>query len=171
MDYDRYWLDVPRIKPQHLRGFSLEQAMERSPKDIGGYFERVYGYPKIHVDYLLDNRVARSAPDSHPGALVTSKRLPLASFNEFMSLTGGVVDFKSQNGRRFKVLSIEGEVMYYEKLDSKVEVVWKLNLSEVYRAYIEFDDFKLVNFKKILPLTYSAAKALLIHIGFLKDGI
>lgn len=34
----------------------IELAKKESPNDIAAYFEFKFGYPKIHVDFLLKKR-------------------------------------------------------------------------------------------------------------------
>lgn len=93
---------------------------------------------------------------------------PIIPISEFLEKARKGKSFTSSNGRRYEVQKIENDEMYFIRLDAKTEQEWCMNLKEVYRAYIELEDFATVNFKPFVPITHSPARGLLLHLGILK---
>lgn len=95
------------------------------------------------------------------------KTIPAVSLIDFLSSAKAVTHFNSSTGRRYMVVGIEGDELHFQRLDSKQEMKWKMNLRKVYEAYEKLDDFKTINFKPFVPITHSPARGLLIHLGLL----
>jgi len=96
-----------------------------------------------------------------------NKSCPIISLSEFLDNSKKVKSFTSSNGRRYEVLGIENELMFFSRLDANSEKVWSMNLKEVYRAYNELEDFATINFKPFVLITHSPARGLLLHLGML----
>jgi hypothetical protein len=92
----------------------------------------------------------------------------LISLKEFETRAIKISSFSSSRGQRYKVQSVEGNVMHFIRLDAKSSRVWDMDLELVYRAYSELDDFATINFKLYVPITHSPARGLLIHMGLLE---
>jgi len=95
------------------------------------------------------------------------KTEPCIPLSEFLEESRKAAFFSSSSGRRYEVLRIENDVMFFLRLDAKLDVEWNMNLREVYRAYVELEDFATVNFKPFVPIAHSPARALLLHLGML----
>ena len=95
------------------------------------------------------------------------KTKSVITLSEFLDKSSNVKSFTSSNGKRYQVELIENDIMYFLRLDAKKEKVWSMNLKEVYRAYIELEDFATINFKPYVPITHSPARGLLLHLGML----
>jgi hypothetical protein len=96
------------------------------------------------------------------------KTKPIVSLSEFLEKARKVKSFTSSSGKRYAVVKIENEVMFFLRLDTKSSKEWRMNLKEVYKAYDELEDFSTVNFKPYVPITHSPARGLLLHLGMLE---
>lgn len=96
------------------------------------------------------------------------KVIPIIPLSDFLEKARLVKSFASSNDRRYEVQRIEGDVLYFFRLDAKSKEEWSMNLIEVYRAYKDLDDFKTENFKPFVPITHSPARGLLLHLGLIK---
>lgn len=54
--YDTKWNNLPKFNGRHMSVDSLKRALNHSQGDIVEYFERKYGYPKVHTEYLLESQ-------------------------------------------------------------------------------------------------------------------
>lgn len=86
----------------------------------------------------------------------------------FLTQAREVKSFTSSTGKRYQVKKIENDEIYFIRLDAKSNEIWKMNLKEVYRAYLELDNFATKNFKPYVPITHSPARGLLIHLGLIE---
>ncbi len=96
------------------------------------------------------------------------KTIPIVPLLDFLDKARKVKSFTSSNGRRYEVQRIENDEMFFLRLDAKSEEEWSMNLKEVYRAYLELEDFATENFKPFVPITHSPARGLLLHLGMLE---
>ena len=95
------------------------------------------------------------------------KTNPIVPLSEFLERAKNVKSFKSSNGRRYEVLRIENDEMYFIRLDAKSNKEWKMDLKDVYRAFKELEDFKTENLKPFVPLKHSPARGLMLHLQFI----
>ena len=89
------------------------------------------------------------------------------SLPDFLDKSFSVKSFASSSGKRYKVLRVENDEMFFIRLDAKSKEEWKMNLKQVYNAFKELDDFSIANFKRFVSLTHSPARGLLIHLRML----
>lgn len=54
--YSNEWSKIPRFNAQHLNNKILEVAKLYDSENIGHYYQMKYGYPTIHIKYLLERR-------------------------------------------------------------------------------------------------------------------
>jgi len=90
------------------------------------------------------------------------------SFTDFLAKARSVEMFNSSSGKRYLVLGTKNDIMYFKRLDAREEITWKMNLKNVYEAYLQLDDFATINFKPFVPITHSPARGLLIYLGMLE---
>lgn len=55
-EYERYWYDIPRFIPAYLRKEQILLGSRANDNDLIERMHSEYGYPKIHVEYVLSNR-------------------------------------------------------------------------------------------------------------------
>jgi hypothetical protein len=96
-----------------------------------------------------------------------SKILPVISQADFLSRAGQVKSFTSSNGKRYEVQNVVDNIMSFKRLDAKSLQVWTMDLKQLYKAYIELNDFVTENFRPYVPITHSPARGLLIHLRLL----
>jgi len=54
--YEQYWYDIPRFTPAYLRKEQILLGSKANDIDLAERMHSRYGYPKIHVEYVLSNR-------------------------------------------------------------------------------------------------------------------
>lgn len=96
------------------------------------------------------------------------KTQPHIDLNTFLEKAKKIKNFASSSGRRYQVLSIKNDEMTFIRLDAKATEKWKMNLSDVYRAYEEIIDFSTINFKPYVNRRHSPARGLLIDLGMIQ---
>lgn len=55
--YDQYWYDIPRFVPAHLSKELRQLGKDTKMTDLSERMQEKYGYPKIHIEYLLAKRI------------------------------------------------------------------------------------------------------------------
>ncbi|MFD0941556.1 hypothetical protein [Pedobacter boryungensis] len=91
---------------------------------------------------------------------------PTISFAKFKEFVLPITNFKSLNGREYKVLGVEDNMMNFIRMSSGKK--WAMDLIKVHQAYLELMDFRTENFRPFVPRTHSPALGLLLHLGLLK---
>jgi hypothetical protein len=97
-----------------------------------------------------------------------TKVKPIISRGEFINRALAVQEFVSSSGKRYQVLGFQNDEMHFRRLDANRSRVWSMNLTNIYYAYTDLDDFKTINFKQYVPITHSPARGLLIHFGMIE---
>lgn len=95
---------------------------------------------------------------------------PFISKEDFLNRALSVSRFSSSEGKQYQVIDIENDEMHFRRLDANTSIEWSMNLSNVYRAYSELDDFKTINFKPYVPITHSPARGLLLCLELLEES-
>ena len=54
--YEQYWYDIPRFRPAYLRKEQILLGSRANDIDLVERMHSIYGYPKIHVEYVLSTR-------------------------------------------------------------------------------------------------------------------
>jgi len=54
--YDQYWHEIPRFVPSYLKKEQLLLGPTVNDVDLAEHMQSLYGYPKVHLEYLLLNR-------------------------------------------------------------------------------------------------------------------
>ena len=54
--YNSYWYNLPKLKGTHLSEVNLNIVKKLNPHNVSNFLELKYGYPAIHIDYLLNCR-------------------------------------------------------------------------------------------------------------------
>jgi len=54
--YEQYWYDIPRFTPAYLRKEQILLGSKANDIDLAERMHSRYGYPKMHVEYVLSNR-------------------------------------------------------------------------------------------------------------------
>ena len=54
--YEQYWYDIPRFTPAYIRKEQILLGSRANDIDLVERMHSRYGYPKIHVEYVLSNR-------------------------------------------------------------------------------------------------------------------
>ncbi|MBK6824690.1 MAG: hypothetical protein IPG87_17525 [Saprospiraceae bacterium] len=54
--YDNKWYNIPKFLGSHLSEYELNIAKIEYPQNIAEYFSYKYGYPIVHVNYLLSKK-------------------------------------------------------------------------------------------------------------------
>ena len=75
------------------------------------------------------------------------KAKPTISLSEFLSKANNVSLFSSSTGKVYDVLGIEDNEMIFIRMSANQSINWRMNLMEVYKAYINLEDFATSNFK------------------------
>lgn len=89
--------------------------------------------------------------------------------NDFIVKINQVKEFSSTSGKRYKVTSCSKDYIKFLRLDGKKpDMEWSINLSKLFEAYQQLEDFSTANFKPFAPRTHSPARGLLMHIGLIK---
>jgi hypothetical protein len=87
---------------------------------------------------------------------------PIISKEDFLKRALSVKRFTSTGGKQYEVIKIENDEMHFRRLNANTSIEWSMNLSNVYKAYSELEDFKTINFKPYVPHTHSPARGLLL---------
>jgi hypothetical protein len=93
---------------------------------------------------------------------------PKVTLEHFLRKAERVSHFTSSNGKRYKVVRLDNNIMTFQRLDAKKENEWDIDLRAVYQAYLELDNFDTVSFKPFVPRRHSPARGLLLHLGMLE---
>jgi hypothetical protein len=96
------------------------------------------------------------------------KKLPLISEKEFLEKASAIKEFISPNEKRYKVLSIEGDIMKFLRLDAESGKSESFSLLDVYLAYKTIDHFHTENFRPFVPRKHSPARALLLKLNLIR---
>lgn len=86
---------------------------------------------------------------------------------EFLLKAVKVDRFTSSNGRRYEVKYVKDDIMHFIRKDADPEHDWSFDLKDVYKAYIELENFDTISFKKFVPRRHSPARGLLLHLRLL----
>ncbi len=93
----------------------------------------------------------------------------VVSLNEFLSNARTVKFFISSGGKRYKVSKVDNnDEMFFKRIDADQDLDWSFNLNDVFKAYINLNDFATKNFKPFVPIRHSPARGLLLHLGMLE---
>jgi hypothetical protein len=95
------------------------------------------------------------------------KTNPFIPLNDFLEKAHTVSAFTSSNGKRYIVMRIIENEMFFRRLDAKKDLEWSMNLNQVFLAYQELHNFATINFRPYVPITHSPARGLLVHLGML----
>ena len=93
-----------------------------------------------------------------------TKKLPIISEQEFLEKASTIKEFSSPRGQRYKVLSVEGKIMKFKRLDAKSGKSESFSLHAVYVAYDCIEEFLTENFEPFVPRQHSPARALLLAL-------
>lgn len=99
------------------------------------------------------------------------KSKPIISLESFLHQAGKVRDFTSSEGKRYRAVSIQDNKMKFLRLEAASTAPWNMDLTSVYQAYLELDNFDTISFKKFVPRKHSPARGLLLHLGLLKPQV
>src|SRR5690606_7901074 len=97
-----------------------------------------------------------------------TKVYPILSLEDFLEKVTKVESFTSIRGKRYKVKNINQNIMSFVRLDANPAFDWDLDLYEVYKAYVELDEFYTTQFKNYVPRKHSPAMGILLHLGMIK---
>ena len=98
-----------------------------------------------------------------------TKQLPVISFDDFKAAAISLKGFKSfPKQKKYEVSAIDGDIIHFIRRDADSSKIWSFNLSDVYRAYQELDNFNTLSFKKYVPIRHSPARGLLVDLKLLK---
>ncbi|XHR94257.1 hypothetical protein ACFJIV_28885 [Mucilaginibacter sp. UC70_90] len=88
-------------------------------------------------------------------------------YPEFLGAIAPVKIFTSSEGKRYQVTHMRGHYLHFNRLDAKTDTPWDINLEQLYKAYVELEDFKTASFSKYVHHRHSPGRGLLIHLGLL----
>lgn len=94
------------------------------------------------------------------------KTNPTIDFEQFLSLVKGLKEFKSKNGKCYKIISTDGSKLHFLR---ESEVEWDIDLKKLHQAYTELTEFRTINFKPYVPRRQSPGLGLLLTVGLLKN--
>lgn len=89
------------------------------------------------------------------------------TYADFESRIRAVKDFASATGRRYKVIMIDGGILFY-KQPGATNGCKQIEIQKLYQAYMNLQNFQLPYWGHYLPKNFSAGRSLLIHAGLLK---
>jgi hypothetical protein len=95
------------------------------------------------------------------------KVFPIITLSTFLQRTASVTKFTSSTGRRYKVTKVFDNVIVFRRLDAK-NLPWDIDLRQLYKAYVELDDYATENFRKYIPRRHSPGRGLLLHLKLIK---
>ena len=93
------------------------------------------------------------------------KSNPEISFEDFFRQSKLLLKFKSLRGHEYEIKKWNETQMIFERLTTNK--IWKMDLKDVHRAFLELNTFKTSDFKPYLNRTYSPALGLLITLKLL----
>lgn len=93
------------------------------------------------------------------------KSNPKITFEDFFYLSQTLKKFKSLKGQEYVVKEWHQSEMLFER--KSTNKVWKMDMKDVYKAYVELKSFKTSDFKPYLNRTYSPALGLLLTLELL----
>jgi len=93
-----------------------------------------------------------------------SKKLPIISEKEFVEKASAIKEFSSPRGQRYEVLSVEGKIMKFKRLDAKSGKSESFSLHAVYVAYDCIEEFLAESFIPFVSSKHSPARALLLAL-------
>lgn len=98
--------------------------------------------------------------------MIYNKTNPEISFENFLKLSKVLKSFKSLKGHEYLIEEWNDSIMTFERLSTNK--IWKMDVKNVYKAYLELSSFKTVNFKPYVNRTHSPALGLLLTLKLLK---
>lgn len=93
------------------------------------------------------------------------KSNPKITFEDFLKLSLTIDFFKSLRGQEYEVKEWHQTEMIFER--KSTNKLWKMDIKDVYKAYIKLKTFKTSDFKPYLNRTYSPALGLLLTLELL----
>lgn len=96
-----------------------------------------------------------------------TKTISDITYADFEDSIRMVKDFSSATGRPYKVIMIDGGIVFY-KQPGATNGPRQIELQKLYDAYTNLHNFQLAYWGNYLPKNFSAGRSLLIHAGLLK---
>lgn len=88
------------------------------------------------------------------------------TLESFLKLSKSLTSFKSIRGHDYIVKEWNETIMTFERVSSNK--IWKMDIKNVYKAYMELETFKTSDFKPYVNRTHSPALGLILTLKLLK---
>lgn len=98
--------------------------------------------------------------------MIYKKLNPEITFDNFFKLSKTLKSFESLKGSKYLVKDWNDSIMSFERLSTNK--VWKMDIKNVYQAYIELESFRTSDFKSYVNRTHSPALGLILTLKLLK---
>lgn len=98
--------------------------------------------------------------------MIYKKLNPEITFDDFFKLSKTFKSFESLKGHKYLVKDWNNSIMTFERLSTNK--VWKMDIRNVYQAYIELESFRTSDFKSYVSRTHSPALGLILTLKLLE---